>query len=185
MEDPDGRTLDAAGRGDADALTAVLELVQPHVWRFIGSLERSRETVEDLAQETLLRIVRGLPGFRGDSRFLTWSLTIARNVVRDHQRAVARRPRLVGPSHRPADHDRHDAAVVDPDTSLIVDLERAIRSLPETLREVFVLVEISGLPYRDVADVLAIAEGTVKSRMFHARRELIRLLDPGERGRHG
>ena len=47
------------------------------------------------------------------------------------------------------------------------------------------LVEISGLPYRDVADVLAIAEGTVKSRMFHARRELIRLLDPGERGRHG
>ena len=100
MEEPDGRTLDAAGRGDADALTEILTIAQPHVWRFISSLEHDRETVEDLAQETLLRIVRGLPGFRGDSRFLTWSLTIARNVVRDHQRALARRPRLVHPTHR-------------------------------------------------------------------------------------
>lgn len=185
MENPAGPILDAAQRGEPGALTEIVALIQPHVWRFVASLERNRETAEDLAQEALLRVVRGLPDFRRDSSLLTWSLAVARNVVRDHQRAVSRRPRLVDDRDTTGAPRRGEGASIDPDTSLMVDLENAIASLPHPLREVFVLVEIAELQYREVAEVTGIAEGTVKSRMFHARRELIRLLDVGEGDGHG
>ncbi len=176
MEDPDPTLLHAACRGDRGALTEILAFVQPPVWRFVSSLERNRETAEDLTQESLLRLLRGLPDFRGESRFRTWAFAIARNVVRDHQRAIARRPRLVGHDGFPAAGDAHDETG-DRDAALIVDLQRAIGHLPPELREVFVLIEVSGLRYREVAEILDLAEGTVKSRMFHSRRELIRHLE--------
>lgn len=176
MEDPDRTLLDAASSGDRVALTELLALVQPHVWRFVSTLERNRETAEDLTQESLLRVVRGLSDFRSESRFRTWAFAIARNVVRDHQRAVARRPRLVGRDRVPA-RGVHNARSEDRDAALIVDLQRAIDLLPPELREVFVLVEVSGLRYREAAEILDLPEGTVKSRMFHSRRKMIRHLE--------
>lgn len=174
MDDPEPDTIAAAVDGDRDALTRVLESVQPHVWRFITTLERDPATVEDLTQEVLLRVARGLPRFRGDSRLRTWVFTIARNIVRDHQRAVRRRPRLVAAELAP------EASTEEPDPALGIDLRTAVGRLDPALREVFVLVEVVGMPYREAARILEIPEGTVKSRMFHARRELIRLLSAGE-----
>ena len=168
MEDPDPPTLDAARRGDPEAVAEILTLLQPHVWRFVRTLERNRETAEDLTQEVLLRTVRALPRFRGDSRFRTWVFTIARNVVRDEQRRVARRPSTVVADERV---EPVSPGSEPPDT---VAVWAAVDALPEPLREVFVLVEVMGLRYREVAVLTDVAEGTVKSRMFHARRELTR-----------
>lgn len=172
MEEPHPDILRAARRGEAAAVAEIVGTAQPMVWRFIAALERDRETVADLAQETLVKAVRGLDGFRGDSRLGTWILSIARNVVHDHQRRVGRQARLV-----PQTNGYVEPTVEPVDTAARVDLLRAIADLDEPLRDVFVLVEVNGLRYRDVADVLGIAEGTVKSRMFNARRELIRRLE--------
>ena len=91
---------------------------------------------------------------------------IARNVVVDHRRALDRRPRLVA-------LDEHADELVAPrQASYGDDLDAALGSLPDHVREVFVLVEVFGLRYREVGAVVGCAEGTVKSRMFHARRHL-------------
>lgn len=166
MEDPDPKTLAAACRGDRRALAEIVALAQPDTWRFIAGLERDREMVEDLTQETLLRVVRGLTKFRAESRFRTWVFAIARNVVRDHQRRLRRRPRPVAVDERaelPGALDEHG----------IVEVWAAIDALPGRLREVFVLVEVMGLRYREVATLVGVREGTVKSRMFSARQALI------------
>lgn len=174
MLEPSPHTLDAARRGDRDAVADVVAALQPHLWRFIAALERDTEAVADLTQETLVKVLRGLAGFRGDARLRTWAFAIARNVVRDHQRSIARRPRLV------ALDSTADRAGEPNDPSLRLRLDDALAQLIRPLREVFVLVEVSGLRYREVAEILDIPEGTVKSRMFRARAELIRLLDGGE-----
>ena len=146
---------------------------QPHVWRFLRHLLGDEELAADVSQETFVRAYRALGRFRYQARFSTWLFQIARNAAIDEQRRNARRQRLQSAVARP----RHTA-----DASLGAELQAALASLSPPLREAFVLVEVFGLPYRDTADVLGIAVGTVKSRVFRGRLELVRWFDEGEAG---
>ena len=174
MDEPDPKVLARARDGDRDAAGEIIRLAQPHVWRFVHSLTHDRELATDLTQETLLKMVRSIDRFGGRSRFRTWVFAIARNVVRDHHRATSRRPRLVA-------LDDHAADLAEPTTpGYGDDLAAALQALPSHLREVFTLVEVLGLRYREVAELLDLAEGTVKSRMFHARHQLIAWIEETE-----
>ncbi|MEM7151983.1 MAG: sigma-70 family RNA polymerase sigma factor [Myxococcota bacterium] len=166
--------LERAQRGDAAACRA---LVSRHQRRVLGQLRTMLAPVgraqlaEDLAQETFLRAFRALPRFRGDGRasLATWLVTIATRVALNELRR--RPPRLecldtVSESMRTA-----EAAVAERHASAQA-IERAVADLSPAYRGAFLLRELHGLDYAEIADVLEIDVGTVKSRLSRARSRL-------------
>lgn len=179
MDEPDPRVIRAAAAGDEEAFTALMRSAQPHVWRFVRHLLGDDELAADVTQETFVRVHQSLPRFRFESRFSTWLFRIARNAAVDEQRQMARRQRLAAVVTAPGSST---------DGSLGAELKAALATLTPRLREAFVVVEVFGLRYRDAADVLDVPAGTVKSRVFRARLELVRWFDGGtsvERGAGG
>lgn len=183
MDEPDPRVIRAAAGGDEAAFTAIVREAQPHVWRFLRHLLGDEERAADVCQDTFIRVHGALGGFRHQSLFSTWVLRIARNAAVDEQRRGNRRQRLV---------DAVDPAAPTADGSLATELRAAMGSLSPRLREAFVLVEVFGRPYHDVAEVLGVPVGTVKSRVFRARLELVDWFDADRhdaggaiRGQHG
>jgi RNA polymerase sigma-70 factor (ECF subfamily) len=171
MDEPDPRVIRSAAAGDDAAFTALMRAAQPHVWRFVRHLLGDDEQAADVTQETFIRVHRSLHRFRFDARFSTWLFRIARNAAVDEQRRSGRRERLV--------------AAVSParptaDASLGSELKAAVHALSPRLREAFVGVEVFGLRYQDAAEVLDVPVGTVKSRVFRARLELVGWFDAGE-----
>lgn len=178
MDEPDPRVIRAAASGDEAAFTALMRATQPHVWRFLRHLLGDEELAADVTQETFIRVHHALGRFRHQSRFSTWLFKIARNAAVDEQRRGARRQRLHDAIARP-----RPAA----DASLGTEVRAALASLSPRLREAFVLVEVFGQPYQDAAEVLGVPTGTVKSRVFRARLELVSWFDEGiaSEGGHG
>jgi RNA polymerase sigma-70 factor (ECF subfamily) len=171
MDEPDPRVIRAAAAGDEAAFTALMRSTQPDVWRFLRHLLGDDEAAADVTQETFVRVHRALGRFRHQARFSTWLFHIARNAAVDEQRRGARRHRLQAAITRP-----RPAA----DASLGAEVRASLASLSPRLREAFVLVEVFGQPYQEVADVLGVPVGTVKSRVFRARLELVQWFDAGE-----
>ena len=170
MEEPDPRTIRAAAAGDDDAFAALMRASQPHVWRFLRHLLGDADQAADATQETFVRVHRSLSRFRFEARFSTWLFSIARNAAVDEQRRESRRNRL---------HSALSQPLPQPDASLGAELRAALTSLSPRLREAFVLVEVFGETYQDAAEVLAAPLGTVKSRVFRARAELIDWFEVG------
>lgn len=132
---------------------------------------------EDLVQETMLRAYRSWHRFESGTNVRAWLLTILRNTfVSEH-----RRKRLLGPLLDVTEYESSlsgvERADIDPEGSLfdqLVDEEviREIQALPEEFRTALVLVDIEGLRYEEVAEVTGVPVGTVKSRLYRARRAL-------------
>lgn len=177
MQDPDPQLIRAAAAGDTGAFSTVVRQVQAPIWRFLLHLVGDADVAADLTQDTLVKAYRALGGFRFQSSFSTWLFRIARNCATDHFRRNARQARL-------ATQATVDARLETSDASSGVEVRAAIAALPPHLREVFVLVEVFGLRYREVAQVLDIPDGTVKSRMFGARRRLVEWFE-ADRGAAG
>jgi RNA polymerase sigma-70 factor, ECF subfamily len=154
----------AAAAGDLDAFTDLVREHQEAVWRFLWRLTGDRTLAEDLAQETFLKAYDRLGSFRFESRFSTWLYRIARNTAIDAMRSRARRQDLPG---------RLIPRGEDPGPELGLEMTTALESLSPKLREALVLGEVAGLTCREAGEVLGVAEGTVKSRMYHARRRLL------------
>lgn len=163
MRDADPRTLDRARRGDLEAFEQLVREYQADVYRFAWHLTRDRELAADVTQDAFLRAFRFIEGFRGDRKFGSWLFSITRNCAMDSLKA--RRFPLVH------DGDREvEGSVTDPTARAMLDA--ALRSVSDDHRETFLLVEVFGLSYQEAADVLSVAPGTVKSRMFRARQAL-------------
>lgn len=171
VEEPDPQTVRAAAAGDLAAFEALVRAYQAHVWRFLCHLLRDAALAEDVAQETFLRIHRRLRSFRHRSKFSTWVFAIARNAGLDALRARERRARLAG---------QVAPAAPAPDASGRVEVDAAVASLPHDLREAFVLVEVLGLTYRQAGEAADAPEGTMKSRVFRARQQLVDWMRAGE-----
>ncbi len=132
-------------------------------------------TLDDLVQDVFLRAWRGLPKFRQSSQFSTWLYRIAWNVATDRRQTLARdRSRLQTIAH--SIDTQHD----DPDLIQLhyQDLVRkGLSALSEEHRSVLVLHDLEELPQKDVAEILEIPVGTVKSRLFHARSGMRKFLE--------
>jgi RNA polymerase sigma-70 factor, ECF subfamily len=169
----DELTLRRAQRGDERAWRDLIERFQRPVhaliWRLLAG--RARHRAEDLTQETFVRVLRALPRFdpAGPATLSTWILTIATRLALNE----LRRP-------EPADLDRRlEIAARDrlPDAEserrrVGAAIAAGVATLPDSHRAVFVLREYHGLDYREVADVLELDIGTVKSRLSRARASL-------------
>jgi RNA polymerase sigma-70 factor (ECF subfamily) len=169
--DIDQVTLARAKAGDPVAQTALVHRYERPVfallWRMVGP---DRLVVEDLTQETFLRVFRALRNFEydGRARMITWILTITTRLALGHLRAS--RPRRdvdVAPGSVPVALPRPDQ---DADRrALAVALVDAVDGLGPPFRAAFLLREVHGLAYEEIAQALAIDIGTVKSRLSRAR----------------
>ncbi len=178
MDEPDPVVVQAAATGDRDAFAELVRHCQTDVWRFLCHLVGDPERAAELAQDTFVRAYRGLPGYRFESRFSSWLLRIARNLAIDDMRAQRRRDQR--DRHLRVRALRADEGRAPSIAEQRHELQAALDSLSPRLREPFVLVEVLGMTYREVASILNVPEGTVKSRVFHARRDLVAWFDAGQ-----
>lgn len=173
-------------RGDKRAFDLLVSKYQLRLAKLVGRLVSDRSEAQDVVQEAFIKAYRALPNFRGDSAFYTWLYRIAVNAAKNHLVARSRRP--------PADDvditdgEVEEAGVVVADLAtpesyaardqLQAALGRALAELPEDLRTALTLCEMEGLSYDDIARVLDCPIGTVRSRIFRARRALEARLKP-------
>jgi RNA polymerase sigma-70 factor, ECF subfamily len=160
VDEPEPAVVRAAMDGDLAAFERLVRGYQAHVWRFLRHLLGDASLAEDVTQETFLRLYQRLPTFAGRSKFSTWVFRVARNAGVDALRAARRHDRLLAALPPPPPGPPPDARV---------EALAAVASLTPKLREALLLVEVFGFTYREAAGVLAVPEGTVKSRVFQAR----------------
>ena len=173
MYEPDPELIRAARAGNTAAFEELVRAYQSHIWRFLRHLLGDPELAEDITQETFVRVYRKLETFRFRSKFSTWVFQVARNAGIDALRSRQRRERLLT-----AMKPRVPEVVTGGE--LGVEIEEALRSLSPKLREAFVLIETVGLTYREAGLAIGVPEGTVKSRVFHAREQLVLWMSFGE-----
>ena len=153
---------------DEDAFRTLYERFADRVFRYAFTLLRNQHLAEEAAQETMIAVWKGAERFQGRSKASTWIFGIARNKAFDLIRREKRGERTP------------DVSLVSPDPSpgLLQQevVAGAMSTLPEPQREVVFLTFYEGLSYGEIAGVLGIPEGTVKSRMFHAKRKLAEAL---------
>jgi len=176
----DDLTLVRAQRGDSDARRKLVQRYQRPVFALLSRMFRTRDRshVEDMAQETFLRVFRALKSYKlgGPARLSTWILTIASNRAIDE----LRRKRPDVPGHD-VDFERmiHNQAATDAATKrrmLATLIQRAVDDLSPEYRAAFLLREYHHMTYAEIADALEIDLGTVKSRIGRARKALRRTL---------
>ena len=172
----DAALLGRIGRGDEDAMTAFYRehgrVVLAQVLLVVGE----RVLAEEIVQDTMLAVWRGAGSFRGESSVRSWVIAIARRQTRDRLRG--RRLRVVGDdflADQPGSGPGPEVMALD--RAELADVMDAIRELAAAHREVLGLVFGSGLSLPEVAGVLAIPVGTVKSRLTAARTALSRVLE--------
>lgn len=176
--------------GDVRAFEVLVRRHRGPLFNFILRFVGSRERAEDLVQDTFLKITKSSDAYERRAKFTTWAYTIARNLCIDelrkarHRRAVSLDgpgaaaahgedlPPLVEatPSEGPAPDRAAEAARLAP---ILVE---ALAALPDEQREVFVLREYAGVPFKEIAEITSTPENTVKSRMRYALEGLRRHL---------
>ena len=171
MDEPDPGLVGAARGGDTGAFENLVRLYQGHVWRLALHLLHDPDLASDATQEAFVRAFRFLPRYRGDSRFSTWLFSIARNCALDEARKAGRRRRIT-------DRAEAEPLPASKEVGVAIEVREALSSLPLDLREPVVMIDMFGISYKEVAAILEMPEGTVKSRVHRAREMLARSLTP-------
>ena len=167
-----------AQAGDQAAFAEVYREYAGRVYALCLRLAGNASEAETLVQDVFVRVWERLKSFRGESAFTSWLHRVTVNVVLEGRRMRLRREARVLPVVDPTVLERGDmggGGTGDP--GLKMDLERAIASLPEGAREVFVLYDIEGYGHAEIAALTGIAEGTSKAQLFRARRLLRKALE--------
>ena len=169
-----------ACRRDPAALSTLVEVYSPRVFGLLYRLSGSREVAEDLMQETFLRVVRTIEHYEHTGRFESWLFRIAANLARDRARMAGRRGSTAVLDER-ADDDaavsRAQVQYADPEEQLrrkeaSERLLACLQRLPPAEREILLLRHFSDLPFREIADILAVPLGTALARAHRALQKL-------------
>ncbi|MEM7612609.1 MAG: RNA polymerase sigma factor [Pseudomonadota bacterium] len=160
-----------AAAGDRRAYEQLYRQHCGHIYALCLRMTANTAEAEDATQDAFIQAWRKLDSFRGDSAFSSWLHRIAVNVVlasmRRRKRDAERLQQAFDANETPAAEQLHDLS----------DLERAIASLPERARQVFVLAGVYGYTHEQVADTLDVAVGTCKAHLHRARQMLAQQLD--------
>jgi len=175
--------LKDARAGDREALGELYRLHSRRVYNLTLRMTGDPAEAADLTQDAFLKAFGAIGSFRGDSGFGTWLHRIAVNTVRDHFRKSRPQPtdevsleRLVEEADTPR------ASRAPAEDRLSDEVMAALTALPEDFRLTVVLCDLLDYSYAEAAEILEIAEGTVKSRLFRARALLARSLAPSPGG---
>jgi RNA polymerase sigma-70 factor (ECF subfamily) len=165
----DAALLRAHAEGDAHAFGEVVRRHRDRLWAVALRTVGDREEASDALQDALLSAYRAADRFRGDAAVTTWLHRIVVNACLDRIRRRQTRPTVPLP-----ETDLAPAHVPDRDTALVV--RDALAKLPVEQRAALVLVDIGGYPVAEAAEILGVAEGTIKSRCARGRARLAVLL---------
>lgn len=178
--EPEGQRVEElatrAAAGDAAALEDLLAAISPRVSRICGRMLLHPQDAEEAAQDALLKVATKIGTFDGRSRFTTWLHAVASNSARSTYRTLKRRAAEQASAELPVHADpRTTSVIAGSRLDLLEALEVVAESHPE-LVEPLVLRDIQELDYAEIARLLDVPLGTVKSRIHHARRAVRPLL---------
>ena len=170
--------------GDGNAFEDLVAAYEKNVYNLALRSTVYAQDAEDMAQEAFVKAYTSLPGFRGDSKFSVWLYRIVSNVCLDFLRRQNRRP---ASSLSQEDEDGEETQMDIPDESQSPEqllersltqeaVQRGLQSLSAEQRQILLLREIQGLSYEEIAETLDLEAGTVKSRIFRARKKLCAFL---------
>ena len=173
-EPTDEELISAVARGDRRSFDDLMSRHQDLVFSVCVRIMGSRDAALDATQETLVTVFRKASQFRGDSAFTTWLYRVATNTCYDELRKAKRRRAEPLPEH----HDPVDVRVGEQIESveLAPTIESALGELSAEFRAALVLSDIQGMSMSEIAEALELPVGTVKSRVFRARRILAEIL---------
>jgi RNA polymerase sigma-70 factor (ECF subfamily) len=162
--------VERARNGDQVAFKALYDANVDRVFRLCFRMVGDENLAREFTQDAFVRVWECLDQFRGDSAFSTWTHSVAVSVVLNGLRKVDR--------HRRRERSLEDAGPLGrrpkgPDPGVTDRLKEAVEGLPEIYRTVFLLYDLEGFPHGEIAEVLGVAVGTSKARLFRAR-ELLR-----------
>ena len=170
----------AAATGDHAALHELLAAVEPRVKRIVGLMLLQPQDAEEATQDALLAVARHITRFEGRSRFTTWLHSVASNSARTTYRTLKRRSSEQPAAELPAAVDpRTTSVIAGSRLDLLEALEALSRAHPD-LVEPLVLRDVNELDYNEIARLLGLPLGTVKSRIHHARSFVRPLLRVGD-----
>ena len=173
--------------GDANAFEELVLRYEKTVYNLALRMVGDRDDAFDMTQEAFIKAYGSLSSFRGDSKFSVWIYRITTNVCLDFLRSKSRKQQVsltVSDDDEDAHLDIPDPKA-DPEQQLIKKIsmqsvEEGLKTLPDKQRQILVMRELGGMSYAEIGKALSIEEGTVKSRIFRARKRLcIFLLDSG------
>ena len=204
--DNEQQLVDAVQRGDRAALGRLLTLYQHRLFNIVLRMVRNRDDAAEVTQEAMLKVIEHIDDFQGKSRISTWMIRIAMNLAISHLRK--KRPTLSldgdapdngggaagtwdghtrprNPGARIAD-DREPGPLERVQQKEMIDyLHLAMDRIDVDFRGVLILRDIDQMDYQQMAEILGIPVGTVKSRLFRARlalrQEMFKLCEPGPR----
>ncbi len=173
---------------DAQAFGVLVDRYQSRLLNFVNRTIGDRERAEDLVQEVFIRVFRHLHRFDQTKKFSTWIYTIASNLAKNELRNRSRNPLILfqairknwEPDHRPLQFEDTTARPDDLYRKRFLKdaVDRCVAQLPEHHREVFILRELEGKSYQEIAEITSCNLGTVKSRLNRARHAFAQIIGP-------
>jgi RNA polymerase sigma-70 factor, ECF subfamily len=179
-------------------------LFDMHYWRVVSYFSRqgfSKEESKDLTQETFLRVLKGIDGFRGDSSFEWWLRGIGESIYKNElrRRKAEKRDGIEQSIDGPVSRDERSPSLletlVSPESDplegadkrqQVAALRTALAGLPEQMRRCCMLRYVDGLKYQEIADLMQISIETVKAHLFQGRKRLASMLGtPEKAGKKG
>ena len=185
--DNEAELIKAAANGDQSAFSELVTEYERLVYNTVKSKVLSTEYAMDISQEVFIKIWKALPNWRGECKFATWVYKVCINASLDFLRRAPEKTESL--SGRPDDDGDErpldiadDSVQASPERRLeqsetTMAVWRAIARLPEDQREIVILRDIDGYSYDEIADMLSLGIGTVKSRINRARTKLKSLLE--------
>ena len=174
--------------GETRAFDELMRRYQDRLTNFVFRMIGDRGRSEDLVQETFVRVYRHLHRFDQSKKFSTWAYTIASNLAKNELRNRSRNPLVLfqtikaswDSDHRPLEWEDNTYRPDDlyRKRHLREQVEKAVDKLPTHHREVFVLREIEGKTYEEIAEITGVNLGTVKSRLNRARNNFAQIMEP-------
>lgn len=174
------RSVESVLGGDVNAFETLVLSYEKNVYNLALRMVKNPEDASDMAQEAFIRAYNSLASFRGESKFSVWLYRIVSNVCLDFLRSRSRHPTV----SLSVENDEGEETELDiPDESQSPEallerrltrdsVRRGLDALSEEYRQILLLREIQGLSYDEIAETLSMELGTVKSRIFRARKKL-------------
>lgn len=176
-QDNDSALVTLVKNGDKQAFNLLVSKYQYRIRSLVSRLIKDSAEQEDIVQEAFIKAYRAISRFRGDSAFYTWLYRIAVNTAKNHLASASRRPPVLDVEINEDAPMRTPERLIETNTpeaimqndQLVEAIRKAIRELPEELRQAITLRELEGLNYEDIAEAMGCPIGTVRSRIFRAR----------------
>lgn len=165
-------------KGERKAQYELYQLYKDRVFNIAYRMANSQQDAEDITQMAFVRVFQKIDSFRGDSAFSSWVYRLTVNICINHFRREKRKKELVVHELSELATNLKILKTNEQASKMKPFLEKAIRALPAGYRMIFVLYDIEGYKHEEIAEMMNISEGTSKSQLHKARKELKQYLEP-------